>query len=379
MKYYLIAGEPSGDLHGANLIKALLKEDPQATVRAWGGDLMQQAGATLAKHYRDLAFMGVWEVVKNLSTIRQNFKFCKEDVVNFQPDYLIFIDYSGFNLRIAKWTKEQGYTNIYYISPQVWATRAKRVHKIKAYIDKMLVILPFEEEFYAKYDYEVTFVGHPLLDLVKTKEKDVNFKTENGLSALPIIALLPGSRQQEIRTMLPIMLGVVEYFPDYQFVIAGAPSQTADFYETLIEQYTNVKLIEGQTYDLLQHSQVALVTSGTATLETALFGVPQIVCYKAGQLMYQIVKRIIQVKYIAIVNLIMGKEIVKELIQKDLNTRQLKENLHLLLEDEITRNNLQKNYQLLYEKLGKEGAAERAAKAIVSLHKNNTETPALDA
>lgn len=379
MKYYIIAGEPSGDLHGASLIKALLKEDPQAEIRAWGGDLMQQAGATLAKHYRDLAFMGVWEVVKNLSTIRQNFKFCRADITAFQPDRLVFIDYSGFNLRIAKWTKEQGYINSYYISPQVWATRAKRVHKIKAYIDQMLVILPFEQEFYAQYDYEVTFVGHPLLDLVKDKPKDIDFREKNGLSDLPIIALLPGSRNQEIRTMLPIMLSVVDNFPAYQFVIAAAPAQSVDFYATWIENSNNVRLVEGQTYDLLQHSEVALVTSGTATLETALFGVPQVVCYKAGQLMYQIVKRIIKVKYIAIVNLIMGKEIVKELIQKDLNQKQLEENLKLLLEDKITRENLQKNYQLLYKKLGQGGAAKRAAKAIVSLRKNNAERPPLNA
>lgn len=365
MKYYLIAGEPSGDLHGANLIQELRKQDTQAQIRAWGGDLMEQAGATLAKHYRDLAFMGVWEVIKNLGAIRQNFKFCHQDITAFKPDVLIFIDYSGFNLRVAKWTKEQGYRNVYYISPQVWATRAKRVHKIKECIDQMLVILPFEEAFYQKYDYAVQYVGHPLLDIIQNREKVTDFRSKNKLDERPIVALLPGSRKQEISSMLPVMLAAANGLDKYQFVIAVAPAQSLGFYATFLGDNTNIRLLEDQTYDLLQHSRVALVTSGTATLETALFGVPQVVCYRAGQLMYQIVKRIIQVDYIAIVNLIMNKEIVKELIQNDLTEKQLKDNLVLLLEDEATRNNTLKNYEILYEKLGTAGAARQAATQIL--------------
>lgn len=361
MKYYLIAGEASGDLHGSNLIKALKKEDKEATFRAWGGDLMQNAGAELAKHYKDLAFMGVWEVIKHLPTILRNFNFCKQDIQAFAPDVMIFIDYSGFNLRIAKWTKQQNLKNFYYISPQIWATREKRVHKIKAHIDRMFVILPFEKTFYQKHNYTVDFVGHPLLDSIADRPLNKEFKISNQLDKKPIIALLPGSRKQEIKAMLPVMLSVVTFFDEYQFVIAAAPALDSSFYENIIGDNQAVKLLVNQTYDLLENSEAALVTSGTATLEAALFSLPQVVCYRASALLYAIVKRIIKVKFISIVNLIMQKKIVEELIQQELNTNQLKEELQLILKGGENRTKLLDNYKLLHQKLGNSGASTQAA------------------
>lgn len=364
MKYYIISGEASGDLHGSNLLKALTEEDPTAIFRAWGGDLMQAAGAELAKHYKDLAFMGIGQVLKNLPTILGNFKFCRQDIETFAPDVLILIDYSGFNLRIAKWAKSKGYKIFYYISPQVWATREKRVQKIKLYVDKMFVILPFEADFYAKHDYSVEFVGHPLLDVIQNHISNPNFRAHNQLSDLPIIALLPGSRKQEIQSMLTVMLSVVDDFPDYQFVIAGAPSMSIDFYTPFISNKTNVLLLENQTYDLLEHSHVALVTSGTATLETALFKVPQVVCYKAGAILYAIVKRIIKVPFISIVNLIMEKKVVQELIQHDFNTQQLKIELQQIITGS-KREEMLKDYLLLSNKLGHQGASKKAAQSMI--------------
>lgn len=364
MKYYIISGEASGDLHGSNLVKALKEEDASAELRAWGGDLMQEAGVVLAKHYKDLAFMGIGQVLKNLPTILGNFKFCRQDIQAFSPDVLILIDYSGFNLRIAKWAKAQGYKIFYYISPQVWATREKRVQKIKLYVDKMFVILPFEADFYAKHNYPVEFVGHPLLDVIKEHKVDPNFREKNQLSSTPIIALLPGSRKQEIESMLHVMLSIVADFPDYQFVIAGAPSISVDFYQPFVQSKPNVTLLQNQTYHLLKHSHAALVTSGTATLETALFKVPQVVCYKAGALLYAIVKRIIKVPFISIVNLIMEKKVVQELIQHDLNTQQLKIDLQQILVGP-KRQEMLDNYLLLSQKLGNQGASKKAAQSMV--------------
>ena len=279
MKYYIIAGEASGDLHGSNLIKALFTQDENANIRCWGGDLMENAGATLVKHYKELAFMGFVEVLANIPTIFKNIAFCKKDIEDFQPDVIVFIDYSGFNLRIAKWAKQQGFRTNYYISPQVWASRSSRVEKIKRDVDMMNVILPFEKEFYAKHNYEVNFVGHPLIDAIADRQQvDVTtFRKENNLGNKKIIALLPGSRKQEIIKMLSVMLSVVDDFKDYQFVIAGAPSQDFSFYQQFIKT-DNVQFINNKTYDLLSVSFAALVTSGTATLETALFKVPQVVC-----------------------------------------------------------------------------------------------------
>ena len=367
MKYYLIAGEASGDLHGANLMRALQQIDPEAEFRFWGGDRMEAVGGKLIKHYRDLAFMGFWEVVTNLRTILRNIDFCKRDITQYQPDALIFIDYPGFNMRIAKWAKQRGIPTHYYISPQIWAWKENRIKAIKRDVDAMYVILPFEKDFYeGKHQYPVHFIGHPLLDAIvarKEVSEDV-FKQENGLDERPIIALLPGSRKQEIAKMLSVMLSVVGSYHQYQFVIAGAPSQEYDFYKQFIKE-ENVHFVTGKTYDLLSHAHAALVTSGTATLETALFNVPEVVCYRGNWISYQIAKRVISLKYISLVNLIMDAPIVTELIQGELNTKNLKTELEKLLNPEH-RAKLLKDYKTLREKLGNEGASERTASLIVS-------------
>ena len=373
MKYYIIAGEASGDLHASNLMRALKKEDNDSQFRMWGGDLMEAVGGTLVKHYRDLAFMGFSEVVMNLGTILNNFKICKADVLKYQPDVLILVDYPGFNLRMAKWAKQQGIKVFYYISPQIWAWNSRRVHGIKKNIDKMFVILPFEKDFYKKYDYEVEFVGHPLLDVVAEKELDPNFRSKYNLSEKPIIALLPGSRKQEISKMLKEMLSVVKDFPDFQFVIAGAPSITLDFYKSTLQGVDSqeVKIIQNNTYELLQHSSAALVTSGTATLETALFNVPQVVCYKGSPISYQIAKRVINVKFISLVNLIVDYEIVKELIQSEFNHENLKIELGKLLDAQTVQPVLD-GYLLLKEELGNSGASKKAARKMVEFLKVKT-------
>ncbi|WP_047416665.1 lipid-A-disaccharide synthase [Cellulophaga sp. Hel_I_12] len=366
MKYYVIAGEASGDLHGANLIKELKAVDPQASIRCWGGDLMQAAGGHLVKHYKELAFMGFLEVFTNIATIFKNISFCKEDIHEFQPDVLIFIDYSGFNLRIAKWAKKEGFKTSYYIAPQIWASREGRIEKIKSTIDNMYVTLPFEKEFYEKkHQYKVHFVGHPLIDAVENYPKidSLSFKKEYDLSLnKPIIALLPGSRKQEVSKMLLVMLSVAQDFPDYQFVIAGAPSLDEEFYTPFLKN-TNIGLIFNKTYEILQVAHAALVTSGTATLETALFKVPQVVCYKGSWISYQIAKRIITLKYISLVNLIMDRELVKELIQENLTTHNLKTELSHIL-DPSKRKTLLENYDLLEEKLGGSGASKNTAQLI---------------
>ena len=365
MKYYLIAGEASGDLHGANLMRALAEIDPQAQFRFWGGDRMEAVGGKLIKHYRDLAFMGFWEVVTNLRTILRNIDLCKGDIAAYQPDALIFIDYPGFNMRIAKWAKRQGIPTHYYISPQIWAWKENRIKAIRRDVDAMYVILPFEKDFYeGKHQYPVHFVGHPLLDAIAAR-REVSmevFKRENGLDERPIIALLPGSRKQEIAKMLSVMLSVVGSYHPYQFVIAGAPSLGYDFYRQFIRE-ENVHFVSGKTYDLLSHAHAALVTSGTATLETALFRVPEVVCYRGNWISYQIAKRVISLKYISLVNLIMDAPVVTELIQGDLNTRNLKVELDKLL-DPAYRDKLQRDYQALRERLGNEGASRRTAQAI---------------
>lgn len=367
MKYYIIAGEASGDLHGSNLIRALKQKDPEAIVRCWGGDLMQQAGGTLVKHYKEMAFMGFLEVLGNLRTIFKNISFCKEDIRAFGPDVIVFIDYSGFNLRIAQWAKENGFRTNYYISPQIWASREGRIKKIKRDIDAMYVILPFEKDFYEKkHGYEVSFVGHPLIDAIgdRPQPDDVRFRAENQLDPKkPIIALLPGSRKQEVQKMLSVMLSVTESFEGYQFVIAGAPSLEQDFYAPFLKK-PGVGFVSNRTYDLLSLSYAALVTSGTATLETALFKIPQVVCYKGNWLSYQIAKRIITLNYISLVNLIMDREVVKELIQSELNTKNLRSELAKIL-DEDRRKVLFEAYYELEQKLGGKGASEKTATRIV--------------
>lgn len=364
MKYYIIAGEASGDLHGSNLMKALLKEDVNANIRFWGGDLMQAVGGTLVTHYKARAFMGFSEVVMNLFKIFKFISFCKNDIKAFNPDAIIFIDNSGFNLRIAKWAKQHNYKTNYYISPQVWASRASRVKAIKRDIDHMFVILPFVEDFYKKHDYKVHFVGHPLIDAIADRNQvgEFKFRKDHGLTDQPIIALLPGSRKQEITKMLSVMLSIVDDFPDYQFVIAGAPSQDFSFYKTFIKN-SPVRFIDNKTYDLLSVSTAALVTSGTATLETALFKIPQVVCYKGSTISYQIAKRIITLKFISLVNLIMDKEVVTELIQDDFNSKRLKKELTKVL-DKTERSKLFLEYYSLEKALGGKGASEKTAKLI---------------
>jgi lipid-A-disaccharide synthase len=413
MKYYIIAGEASGDLHGSNLIKALQKLDNQAVIRAWGGDMMAEAGADIRKHYRDLAFMGFLEVVKNLRTIFKNLAFCKRDILEFKPDVVIFIDYPGFNLRIAKWLYKYQYSSamdkgfgvhvtntfktklFYYISPQIWAWHTSRVHAINKIMDKVFCILPFEKDFYKKYNYDVDYIGHPLLDVVKKSKNEaknglytegssfeLKIKNEelNPHDNKPVIAILAGSRRQEIEAMLPTMLAVTPFFPDYQFVIAAASAQDLSYYDQFLNpkmsrlpaienhpslnhnRFLNVKIVQNQTYDVLKIATAALVKSGTSTLETALFGVPQVVCYKGSAVSFAIAKRVVNIKYISLVNLIMDKKIVTELIQDDFTVENLRSELSKAIDNQEI---IKKNYEILRGVLGNEGASDRAAALMV--------------
>lgn len=369
MNYYIIAGEASGDLHGSNLIKELKKLDNDSVIRCWGGDKMEAAGAVLVKHYRNLAFMGFAEVIKNLPAIFKNLAFCRKDISKFRPDVLILIDYPGFNMRIAKWAHHNKFKVVYYISPQIWAWKENRVHALKRDTDKMLVILPFEKEFYKKYNYDAEYVGHPLAEVISDWHiKNTGIKKEN------VIALLPGSRQQEIEKKLPVMLQVSPFFPEYRFTVAKAPGIPDSFYEALMKPYTNTEAVSDKTYELLAISKAALVTSGTATLETALFGVPEIVCYKAGKISYQIGKRLIKIKFISLVNLIMNREVVKELIQDDMNAENIVMELKSLLSKDGKAEKLQKDYAELKALLTAGGnASAKAAECIISFLNPNVE------
>ncbi|MDQ2178368.1 lipid-A-disaccharide synthase [Marinifilum sp. D714] len=370
MRYYIIAGEASGDLHASNLMKEIKNEDSAAEFRFWGGDLMQAQGGELVKHYRETAFMGFLTVLKNLGKIRANFSLCEKDLLEYKPDVLILVDYPGFNLRMAKFAKENGIRVHYYISPKIWAWKEGRVKKIKAYVDRMFTIFPFETEFYKKHNYKVSFGGNPLLDAIENRpNKDESFEdftAKNKLSSKPIVALLAGSRKQEIERILPVMLDVVDDFPDHQFVVAAAPSITKEFYSQVVGD-RDVKFVYGQTYDLLQQSKAALVTSGTATLETALLRIPQVVCYitGGGKILFAIGKRLLKVKYISLVNLVMDKLIVKELIQHFCNKESIASELKNILVEGNYRSEMLANYQLLNEKLGGAGASARFAKMIV--------------
>ncbi len=365
MKYYIIAGEASGDLHGSNLISEIRQLDLHADIRSWGGDKMEAAGAVLIKHYRELAFMGFTEVLMNLRTIFRNLAFCKEDILAYQPDTLILIDYPGFNLRIAKWAKQQGIRVIYYISPQVWAWKENRVKMMRQCIDKMLVILPFEKDYYRdKWNWEVEYVGHPLVDVIR-RHKEAH-TSHPAADPRPVIALLPGSRQQEIMKKLPVMLEVSRHFPHYHFVVAKAPGLEESFYDDLLKSYENVNWVSGKTYDLLMEARAALVTSGTATLETALFGVPEVVCYKGSPISYAIARRVIRVKFISLVNLIMDRMVVKELIQHEFTVDNVRKELTALLEDQNRINQIRKDYHDLHNLLAHGGnASARAAASIV--------------
>ncbi len=364
MKYYIIAGEASGDLHGSNLIKALRLKDDAAEIRAWGGDLMQSAGAEIVKHYRDLAFMGFIEVVLNLRTILGNLSYCKKDILDYQPDVLVLIDYPGFNMRIAEFAKEQGLKVVYYISPQIWAWKQNRVHKLKRDVGRMLTILPFEKDFYARFDMEVSFVGHPLLDAIKDRP-DFDPDDRKAKLGIPkegkVVALLPGSRKQEIRAMLPKMISTVEGM-GMNWVLAGAPSQDKEFYQEVTGR-TELPLYSGITYDLLEIADAALVTSGTATLETALFEVPEVVCYQGSEISYQIAKRLVKVPFISLVNLVMNREVVKELIQKEFNLKNLRRELGRCLDDSHSQK-IKGDYADLKQALGGPGASARAAEEV---------------
>jgi lipid-A-disaccharide synthase len=363
MKLFVIAGEASGDLHGSNLIKALKKENESLEIRAWGGDLMSEAGADVVKHYRELAFMGFQEVLMNIWTILKNFKRCKANIDEFNPDALILIDYPGFNLRMAKYAWKKGIPVYYYISPQIWAWKKGRVHQIKKFVTKMYVILPFEKDFYAKYDQEVEFVGHPLLDVVRIKPKE-SFREKHGLNSNPIIAVLPGSRKQEISAILPLMMRAKKSFPEYQFVIAGAPSQEESFYQQVCPE-EKLPIIFNDTYGLFGAAVAGFVTSGTATLEAALHHMPQVVCYKSSVISYTIAKKLVDIKYISLVNLIMDEEVVVELIQKELNVNNLMHEMKAILPGGNKRDEQLSSYQELKKKLGGSGASERTAQSLL--------------
>nr|WKN36307.1 lipid-A-disaccharide synthase [Tunicatimonas sp. TK19036] len=365
MKYYIIAGERSGDLHGGNLIKAIHQQDAEAEVRCWGGDDMEKAGATLVKHYRDMAFMGFLEVLKNLRTIQGFLKTCQADMLAYQPDAVILIDYPGFNMRMAKFAKEQGWPVYYYIAPKTWAWNASRTHKLRKYVDEVFSILPFETPFFEKYGVNVTYVGNPLHDAIRDFSPDANFRKQYQLTDQPIIALLPGSRKQEIQNILTTMLEVVPHFPDYQFVVAAVDNLPASFYDP-VKNHPQVKVITGQTYQILHEARAAAVTSGTATLETALFEVPQIVCYKTSYFSYKIAQTLIQVPYISLVNLIADKPVVPELIQHDFQPSRITPLLKSLLEESDQRNGQLADYQKLKSQLGEEPTASLVAAKICS-------------
>ena len=374
MKYYIIAGEASGDLHGSNLVASIRQKDPGAKIRAWGGEKMRRNGANVVKNYHDLAFMGFVEVVMNLKTIVKNIKYCKKDITEFNPDALILIDYPGFNLKIAKWAKKKGFKVFYYISPQIWAWKRGRVYTIKKVVDKMLCILPFEKKFYDNYDVDCQFVGHPLLDeiaKVEPVDKQRFYKANRLNPKKEIIALLPGSRKQEVSRMLTVMLDVVKMFPSYQFVVACAPSLPVSYYKKIIGEKANVRLVLNRTYQLLQLSSAAVVTSGTATLETALLDVPEVVCYKANKISYLIARQVAKVKYICLVNLIMDRLVVKELIQNDMTANNIRDELQSLLNSSKRQKKLLEEYEELKYVLGNIGASDRAAETIISYVKKS--------
>jgi len=377
LKYYIIAGEASGDLHGSNLIKELKNINPSSTFRCWGGDLMKSQCNKLVMHYEDFSYMGFLEVIVNAKKILSYISLCKKDIEEYNPDVIIYIDYPGFNMKIAEWAKRKNFINHFYISPKVWVWKEYRVKKIKRVIDKMYVILPFEEGFYInKHNYKVDFVGHPLLDAIEN-QKEFNrqeFLTKNKLSSKPVIALLPGSRNQEIIKLLPLMLDVVSNFNDYQIIIAGAPNKSINYYEKIIlsnkESRSSIKVICNQTYDILRISSAAIVTSGTATLETALFKVPQVVCYKTSMISYLIGRLLIHnLKFISLVNIILDKHVVKELIQNNCNKDNLVIELQKIL-NKSDRSLMLKEYELLHKKLGGKGASKKTAELISKYSKN---------
>ncbi len=365
MKYYIIAGEASGDLHASNLMKELKKKDTQAIFRYLGGDLMQEQGGELVKHYNETAYMGFLDVFMHLRSILKNIKLIKQDVLNYKPDVLILVDYPGFNLRIAEYAFHAGIRVFYYISPKIWAWKQSRVFKIKQFVDKLFIIFPFEKDFYKKFDYDVEYVGNPIMDAIETEDKDIDkFRRKYELSERRIIALLPGSRKQEIKHNFPVMLKVAAQFPELQFIVAGASSLEKSFIEKYITQ-KNVKLLYNKTHEILIHSDAALVTSGTATLETAILNIPEAVCYRGDAVSYQIAKRLIKVDFISLVNLVMQKEVIKEYVQNNMTVENLSKELNLLLNNDLYKNTMLANYAQMRERLGGKGASERTAEIMV--------------
>ncbi|MBM3449073.1 MAG: lipid-A-disaccharide synthase [Bacteroidetes bacterium] len=379
-KLFFIAGEASGDLHASNLAAALLRANPELKLMGWGGELMEQEGVEIRKHYRDLAFMGFWEVVKNLKTIFKNIELCKQQISEEKPSALVLIDYPGFNLRIAKWAKEMGIPVYYYIAPQIWAWKENRVHQIKKNVTELFAVLPFEKEFYSKKGMDVHFVGHPLLDEVKKRKRleSNSFRTQFQLDDRPIVALLPGSRKQEVKRMLEVMLKLELKYPNYQFIIAGAPSLRPEFYQSLIgEQKT--KLVFGVTYDLFEAAEAAMVTSGTATLEAALLNCPEVVCYKANPISYFIAKQLVKIKFISLVNLLLDREAVRELIQFEWNLNQASQELDAILNGGMKREHILASYQELRMKLGDGGASDKTAQLLLESLESITKQSAVDA
>ena len=368
MKYYLVAGEASGDLHGANLMKAIKERDPLAEFRFFGGDLMQAEGGTLVKHFADMAFMGFYEVLANLKTILKNLKFCKQDIAAWQPDVLVLIDFPGFNLKIAGFAKSNNLLVCYYISPKVWAWNQKRVLKIKRIVDHLFCILPFEVDFYKQWGMEVDYVGNPLLDAVAAFKADANFQTAYNLPGKKIIALLPGSRKQEISRLLPDMLTVADQFTAHQFIIAGAPSFNKAYYDQFLDG-REIPVVFNATYDLLSHAEAAVVASGTANLETALFNVPQVVVYKGHPVSISIARAVVKIKFISLVNLIMDKLVVKELIQQDCSPQNIGAELGLIINNKAYRKNMLDNYDQLDERMGTPGASAKTAELIIKYTK----------
>ena len=365
MRYYVIAGERSGDLHGSNLVKELKKLDPETSFRGFGGDYMKEEGVDLAVHYEQMAFMGFVTLIANYGTIRKMLKFCKADIQKFKPDVVILIDYGGFNRRIAKVTKPRGIRTFYYIPPKIWAWYQSRAKEIKANVDRLFVILPFEKEFYKKYDWEVDYVGNPVLDAVKSFLPDPDFFNKHQFSRdKPIVALLPGSRKMELKYIVPLMAEIVKKYDKYQFAVAAVSGMDASFYLPL-KQLSNVKFIEGDTYNLLYIAHAAIVTSGTATLETGLFSVPQVCVYKAGWLEYLIASSLVMVPYISLINLIAGKQVIRELIQKNATVSGLSDELERLMSDTTYRNGIRDEYEKIYNLLDTGSASENTARLMI--------------
>jgi len=364
LKYYITAGEASGDLHASNLMKALKEIDENADFRYYGGDMMQDQGGKLVRHYKEVAYMGFADVLMHLPAIMKNIKFVKQDILRYKPDVVILVDYPGFNLRIAEFAHNAGFKVYYYISPKIWAWKQSRVNKIKAYIDKLFIIFPFEKDFYEKHDYKVEYVGNPVMDAVNTEKTDIEiFRKKYELSNKKIIALLPGSRKREIQHNFPVMLKVSAFFPEYQFIVAAAPSLEKETFLKYIKD-ENVKLIYNDTYEILKHSEAAIVTSGTATLETAILNIPELVCYKGDKLSYHIAKHLVKVDYISLVNLVMQKEVIKEFIQYDMTVENIATELKLILEDTVYRNKMLSEFEELRNILGGKGASKRTAEII---------------